>query len=117
MRGGQLRTLIRIEQPSAAANVYGDTTPTTWTLVVQTYAQKKVAQGSEGERFDMRVSSYDTEWKLRYRTPIDPRWRFVEVVTGTAHDVVFVADPDGRRRELIARTRLFEPQPPALAVP
>jgi len=112
-----MRTLIRIERPVAATNPYGDSTATTWELVVATYAAKRVSSGTESERFEQRLSTYDTEWSLRYRTPADPRWRFVEVVTGTIHDVVFIADPDGRRRELIARTRIQEPQPSSLAVP
>jgi head-tail adaptor len=119
VRAGALRTLIRIERPVAGANPYGDSTATSWELVVATYAEKRVSVGSgrESERFEQRLSTYDTEWSLRYRTPADPRWRFVEVVTGTIHDVVFMADPDGRRRELVARTRIAEPQPDSLAVP
>lgn len=116
MRAGNLRVLVRLEQPVTTANPFGELVPT-WTTVVSTHASKRVASGREGEIYDQRVASYDTEWRLRYRSPFDPRWRLVEVVTGTIHDIVFAADPDGRRREILCRTRIAEPQPSTAQVP
>ena len=116
MRAGSLRTLVAIEKPVETQDAFGDPVPT-WTEVVRTYASKKVGSGNEAESFEQRVSSYDTEWRLRYRTPFDPRWRIREIVTGTIHDIIFVADPTGRRRDLLCRTRIFEPQPDSEAVP
>jgi head-tail adaptor len=116
MRGGKLRTLVRLEQPVTTQDPFGNPVPT-WTLVVETYASKKVASGRESEVFEQRVASYDTEWRFRYRSPFDPRWRIVEVVTGTVHDITFAADPDGYRREILCRTRIAEPQPATAQVP
>lgn len=116
MRAGSLRTLVAIEKPVETQDAFGDPVPT-WTEVVRTYASKRVSSGNEGESFEQRVSSYDIEWRLRYRSTFDPRWRIREIVTGTIHDIIFVADPTGRRRELLCRTRIFEPQPDSEAVP
>jgi head-tail adaptor len=120
MRGGSLRTVIRIERPITTANPYGDPQVRAWELVVETFGAKKVvsiSSGNESERFDQRISTYDTEWRLRYRFPFDPRWRFVEKATGTIHNIVFAADPNGQRREILCRTRIDEPQPETEAVP
>ena len=116
MRAGLLNVLIDLEKPVETQDAFGDPVPT-WTTVVRTYATKKVGSGSESERFEQRVSSYDTEWRLRYRSPFDPRWRIKEVVSGTIHDIIFAADPTGRRKEILCRTRIFEPQPSTDAVP
>jgi head-tail adaptor len=119
VRGGDLRTRIRIERPVAVPNVYGDAQAVTWEKVVETYAARKVSGSGATEKyeFEQRISSYDTEWRLRYRTPFDPRWRIVDIATGTIHDIIFAADPDGRRREILCRTRLQEPQPASEANP
>jgi len=116
VRAGLLNVLVELEEPVEAQDPFGDPVPT-WTTVVRTYATKKLLSGSESERFDQRVSSYDTEWRLRYRSPFDPRWRLREVVSDTVHDIVFAADPTGRRKEIICRTRIAEPQPSSEATP
>jgi SPP1 family predicted phage head-tail adaptor len=117
VRAGSLRSLIRIERPVIGADPYGDPQVRTWVKVVETFASKRVSSGSEAERYDQRVSNYDVEWRLRYRGTFDPRWRIVEVVTGTVHDIIFAADPDGKRREILCRTRIDAPQPNTEAVP
>ena len=117
MRAGTLRTLVRIERPVAGSDPYGDPQVRTWQTVVETYASKRVSSGSEAERYDQRVSNYDVEWRLRYRGPFDPRWRLVEIVTGTIHDIIFAADPDGKRREILCRSRIQNPQPNSEALP
>lgn len=116
MRAGLLNVLVQIQQQVVTQDEFGEPI-VFWQAYTTTYATKKVMGGTESERFQQRVSSYDTEWRLRYRTPFDPRWRLREVVTGTIHDITFVADPTGRRKELICRTRIAEPQPATNAVP
>ena len=54
MRAGLLNVLVDLEQPVETQDAFGDPVPT-WTLVVRTYATKKVG-GSESERFEQRVS-------------------------------------------------------------
>lgn len=117
MRSGTLRTLIRIERPIIGSDPYGDPQVRSWELVVQTYAAKKLGSGSEGEKYDQRISSYDVEWRFRYRGVFDPRWRLVEVGTQTIHDIIMAADPDGRRSDIICRTRIDAPQPATEAKP
>jgi head-tail adaptor len=119
VRAGSLRTVVRIERPVIVSDPYGDPQARTWAKVVDTYASKKVtgSGGSEQERYDQRVSNYDTEWRFRFREAFDPRWRIVEVATGTIHDVIFAGDPDGRRAEILCRTRIANPQPETDANP
>jgi len=119
VRIGTLRTLVRLERPVVQANPYGDAQDRQYQTVVVTYASKKVATtgATEAQRFEMRISNYDVEWRLRYRGAFDPRWRLVEVTTGTVHDIIFASDPDGKRAEIVCRTRIANPQPETEAVP
>jgi len=118
VRAGDLRTLVRIERPVIQANPYGDAQDLAWETVIVTWASRKVSGGgSERYEFEQRRSSYEIEWRFRFRGAFDPRWRLIDTTTDTIHDIIFAADPDGRRREVMCRTRLQEPQPASDARP
>ena len=59
-----LNVLVQLERPVETQDPFGDPVPS-WETVVTTYATKKLLSGNESERFDQRVSNYDTEWRLR----------------------------------------------------
>lgn len=69
------------------------TTPEVW-------AEKRALRGTEGLDAATLLTQRPYQWRTHYRTDITTEHRLVEIATGDVHDIEFVGDPDGKRKEI-----------------
>lgn len=101
---------VVLERPELTRDATYNHPTETWVVEAETFAAKRVLSARERFSSDQFQSSVSVEWRLRHRTPMDPRWRIREVRTGELHRIVGQpSDPDGRRREVVIRTTSWTP--------
>lgn len=97
MLAGTLRDRLELQQPVRAQNSFGEkviawhTRMTRWAAIVPASTSERTHGGQTVSVLNYRVA-------MRYDPQIGPDWR---ICWGTrVLDIVSVADPDGRKREL-----------------
>lgn len=101
MRVGLLRHRISIQEPQETRDGTGAIV-TTWSELVQTWAEVSPATGSERwlQNMDQRIAERTARVRLRYRDDVTITERCRVVWGQHTYDVRSVADLAGRRREL-----------------
>lgn len=101
---------VVLESATTARDATTNEPVRTWVVEAETWAEKRTLSARERFSGDMHVATTDTEWRFRYRTPFDPRWRIREVRTGELHQIDGQpSDPDGGRRWVLVRSSTFRP--------
>lgn len=109
MRSGRMIP-VAVERPAETRDATYNHATITWVVELETRATKRLLSSRERYADEQHISTADVEWRFRYRTPFDPRWRIRELRTGELHRIQGQpTDPDGRRREVVVRTTSFVP--------
>jgi SPP1 family predicted phage head-tail adaptor len=98
MDAGKLRHRVTIESPSTARDEFNEPVPG-WNTVADAWASREDLTGRELFQAQAVAAEVTTRFRLRYADGIKAEMRLL--CGGEAFDIKSVADPDGRRRELI----------------
>lgn len=101
MNPGNLRHTIAIERPATIQNEYGETIISLWEPVATVYASREDLTGKEAyyASAGRKAATMLTRFTLRYVPDLSPTMHIVS--DGLTYDIQSIADPDGRREQLV----------------
>lgn len=102
IRTGQMRHRIRVEQRVSTRDEAGGAADT-WAEVVTIWAAIERTPGLELFASAARDSRVPTVFRCRYREDLNPAMRII--YRGKVHDIHSIADPEGRRAEILIVSR------------
>jgi len=103
MQAGKLRHRVTIQQKSVTQNSYGEEI-VTWAELATVWASVEDLSGREFyEARQVPAAEVTTRVRIRYRSDVEPTMRIVH--GGRTLEIVFVLDPEGRRRETVLMCR------------
>ena len=100
---GKLRHRITIEHPVTTQNEYGEQIPT-WATFATVWASREDLTGREAyyAGASQKAATMLTRFTIRYIPALDEKMRVVS--DGRTYGIQSVADPDGRREQLVILT-------------
>ena len=97
MKAGALRFYSPLRSRATTQGSDGEQVHT-WSTYAVVYASKVSLRVSQQFTADVNQSQAEFESNIRYRADVQPEHRIL--IDGVTYEIVGVADPDGKRREL-----------------